>query len=109
MKLFKSIIFFLIIVEIEKPSLESSETSTPISTTESNVASSTNEEQQSETVAVSNTNEEKFQTKDQNNEQEQYKFIPIERKPEYTFTILITSQGQEVLKSIDCILRYLRN
>ena len=42
--------------------------------------------------------------KDENNEHEQYKFVPLERKPEYTFIILITSQGQEVLKSIKFLL-----
>jgi hypothetical protein len=28
------------------------------------------------------------------------KYVPLERKPEFTFVVLITSQGQEVLKSI---------
>ncbi|CAF0953805.1 unnamed protein product [Rotaria sordida] len=47
----------------------------------------------------SSISEEKTDTnKDDNIEQEQLKFIPIERKPEYTFSMLITSQGQEVLK-----------
>ncbi|CAF2581483.1 unnamed protein product [Rotaria sp. Silwood2] len=40
------------------------------------------------------TNEEK----NDNIEPEQVKFIPLERKPQYTFVMLISSQGQEVLK-----------
>lgn len=31
-------------------------------------------------------------------EGEEVKYVPLERKPEYTFNLLITSQGQEVLK-----------
>jgi len=32
------------------------------------------------------------------NDEEKAKFVPLERKPEYALTILITGQGQEVLK-----------
>jgi hypothetical protein len=29
------------------------------------------------------------------------KFIPLERKPQFTFIMLVSNQGQEVLKSKD--------
>jgi hypothetical protein len=50
------------------------------------------------TPSTSNQNEEKTDVKDESIEEELYKFVPLERKREYTFIILITSQGQEVLK-----------
>jgi hypothetical protein len=52
-------------------------------------------------------------TNDDNTEQEELKFIPLERKPQYTFVALISNQGQEVLKSKDslrsifCLLKIL--
>lgn len=63
--------------------------------------SSITEEKKSTTPSTPNTTTAKIDAKEDNNEPEQYKFVPRERKPEYTFTLLITSQGQEVLKSID--------
>ncbi|CAF3426312.1 unnamed protein product [Rotaria sp. Silwood1] len=59
-----------------------------------NVDSSITEETKSIDPISSSTNEEK----NDNIEQEQIKFIPLERKPQYTFVMLISSQGQEVLK-----------
>jgi hypothetical protein len=62
------------------------------------------EEQKRVTPSTPNENEEKTETKEGTTEEEQYKFVPIERKPEYTFILLITSQGQEVLKSMRIFL-----
>ncbi|CAF1252676.1 unnamed protein product [Adineta steineri] len=71
---------------------------TSIFVTTINPDSSITEEKKPFAPSTSNTNEEKSDTKDETTEQEKLKFVPLERKPEYTFTILITSQGQEVLK-----------
>jgi len=79
---------------------------TAIFVTTINPDSSIIEEKKSIIPSTPNNNEEKIDTKDENIEGEQYKFIPLERKPEYTFIILITSQGQEVLKSIHFLLIY---
>lgn len=65
-----------------------------------NPDSSITEEQKLITPSTPNENEDKTETKEETTEEEQYKFVPIERKPEYTFILLITSQGQEVLKSM---------
>lgn len=56
-----------------------------------------------ETKSINSTttidpNEDKINTKTDNSE-ESYKFIPLELEPEHTFILLITSQGQEALKS----------
>ena len=59
-----------------------------------NPDSSITEEQKSITPSTPTTNEETV-------EQEQVKFVPLERKRPYTFIMLITSQGQEALKSKD--------
>ncbi len=40
-------------------------------------------------------------TNDETTEQEQLKFVPLERKRQYTFIMLISTQGQEALKSKD--------
>jgi hypothetical protein len=40
-------------------------------------------------------------TNEENIEQEQLKFVPLERKRQYTFIMLISTQGQEALKSKD--------
>lgn len=69
----------------------------PIFVTTINPDSSVTEEQKLVTPSTPNENEEK---PEETTEEEQYKFVPIERKPEYTFILLITSQGQEVLKSM---------
>ncbi|CAF3338437.1 unnamed protein product [Rotaria sp. Silwood1] len=82
----------------EKSDDKSSSQSTSAITTTTNPDSSTDEENKPITPSTLNTNDEKADTKDDNIEQEQFKFIPLERKPEYTFVMLITSQGQEVLK-----------
>lgn len=39
------------------------------------------------------------QKRDDGDEHAQLDFKPVERKPQYTFVMLISSQGQEVLKS----------
>ena len=66
-----------------------------------NPDSSITEEQKLVTPSTPNENEEKTE---ETTEEEQYKFVPMERKPEYTFILLITSQGQEVLKSMRIFL-----
>ena len=73
----------------------SSSDPTSIFVTTINPDSSVTEEKKPIPSSTSNFNE----VKEENQEQEQYKFVPLERKPEYTFTMLITGQGQEVLKS----------
>jgi hypothetical protein len=90
----------------EKSDDKSSPQPTSIFVTTINPDSSVSEEKKSIIPSISNDNEEKSDTKDENIEEGQYKFIPLERKPEYTFIILITSQGQEVLKSINFLLIY---
>src|SRR5690349_20085746 len=69
---------------------------TTIFVTTINPDSSITEETKPITPSTSNTNEEKS---GDHTEQEQVKFIPLERKRQWTFIILISSQGQEVLKS----------
>jgi len=59
--------------------------------------------EEKKSITPTTPNEEKT---DENIEQEQFKFIPRERKPRYTFIMLISSQGQEVLKSKDLIQSY---
>ena len=76
---------------------------TTIFVTTINPDSSITEEQKPITPSTPNPNEEKTDAKDESVEEEQYKFVPLERQPEYTLIILITSQGQEVLKSTDCL------
>jgi hypothetical protein len=71
---------------------------TSIFITTINPDSSIIEEQKPITPSTPNINEEKT---DENIEQEQFKFVPLERKPQFTFIMLISSQGQEVLKSND--------
>ncbi|CAF0806853.1 unnamed protein product [Rotaria sordida] len=66
----------------------------PSHPTSINPDSSITEEKKSIDPNLPNTNEEKSDSI----EQEQIKFIPLERKPQYTFIMLISSQGQEVLK-----------
>lgn len=65
-----------------------------------NIESSVTEDKTTATATadsiVSNTNEGKT---DEHVEDEQVKYVPLERKPNYTFIMLISSQGQEVLKS----------
>ena len=73
----------------------SSSDPTSIFVTTINPDSSVTEEKKPIPSSTSDFNE----VKEENQEQEQYKFVPLERKPEYTFTMLITGQGQEVLKS----------
>jgi len=97
--------------ETEVSTDKSDETSPPhptaIFVTTINPDSSITEEQKPITPWTPNPTEEKTDVKDESTEEEQYKFVPLERKPEYTFIILITSQGQEVLKSMDSLLIYL--
>jgi len=94
--------------ETEVSTDKSDETSPPhptaIFVTTINPDSSITEEQKPITPSTPNPTEEKTDVKDESTEEEQYKFVPLERKPEYTFIILITSQGQEVLKSMDSLL-----
>jgi hypothetical protein len=95
-------------VSIEKSDENSPPHPTAIFVTTINPDSSITEEQKPITPLTPNPNEEKSDAQDENTEEEQYKFVPLERKPEYTFIVLITSQGQEVLKSTDdCLLIYL--
>ncbi|CAF4379911.1 unnamed protein product [Rotaria sp. Silwood2] len=82
----------------EKSDDKSSSHSTSVIITTTSSDSSISEEKKPMTPSTAKTNEEKIDTKDDNIEQEPFKFIPLERKPEYTFLMLITSQGQEVLK-----------
>jgi hypothetical protein len=95
-------------VSTDKLDEKSDETSPPhptaIFVTTINPDSSITEEQKPITPSTPNPTEEKTDVKDESTEEEQYKFVPLERKPEYTFIILITSQGQEVLKSMDSLL-----
>jgi len=91
-------------LDSDKPDDKSPPHPTSIFVTTINPDSSITEEKKPITPATPNTNEEKSDTKDENNEQEPLKFVPLERKPEYSFIILITSQGQEVLKSMDFLL-----
>jgi len=93
-------------LDSEKPEDESPPHPTSIFVTTINPDSSITEEKKPIIPTTPNPNEEKIDAKDENIEEEQYKFIPLERKPEYTFIILITSQGQEVLKSIHFLLIY---
>jgi hypothetical protein len=74
---------------------------TAIFVTTINPDSSITEEQKPIIPSTPVQNEEKTDAKDESNEEEQYVFVPLERKPEYTFILLITSQGQEVLKSMN--------
>jgi hypothetical protein len=97
-------ILFFCFIDNEKPDDQSPPHPTAIFVTTINPDSSITEEKKPITTLTPNQNEEKNDNKDETIEEEQYKFIPLERKPEYTFIILITSQGQEVLKSRDCLL-----
>ena len=65
---------------------------TSIFVTTINPDSSITEEKKAITPSTPTTNGE-------TTEQEQLKFVPLERKPQYTFIMLITTQGQEALKS----------
>jgi hypothetical protein len=58
-------------------------------------------EEQKPITPTPNTNDDNNETKDETIEQEQLKFIPLERKPQFTFIMLVSNQGQEVLKSKD--------
>ena len=84
---------------------------TSIFVTTINPDSSVTEEKKSITSSTPNTNEEKTddakETKTSHVEEEPLKFIPLERKPQYTFVMLISNQGQEVLKSKDMNLIFL--
>jgi hypothetical protein len=91
-------------LDSDKPDDKSPPHPTSIFVTTINPDSSITEEKKPITPATPNINEEKSDTKDENNEQEPFKFVPLERKPEYSFIILITSQGQEVLKSMEFLL-----
>lgn len=93
-----------LLLENEKSDEKSPPHPTSVFVTTINRDSSINEEKKPIAPTTPNKNEEKTETKDENVEEEQFKFIPLERKPEYTFIILITSQGQEVLKSTKNIL-----
>ena len=72
---------------------------TSIFVTTINPDSSITEEKKPFTPTTPIINEEKVEQENPSNDDEQLKFVPLERKPEYTFIMLITSQGQEVLKS----------
>ncbi|CAF3317372.1 unnamed protein product [Rotaria socialis] len=54
--------------------------------------------EETKSLTAPNPNKEKLDAKDESSEPEKCKFVPLERKPEYTFILLITGQGQEVLK-----------
>src|SRR5690348_13897380 len=72
---------------------------TSIFVTTINPNSSITEKKKPITSVTTNINKKKHKTKNENIEQEQVKYIPLEKQPQYTFILLITSQGQEVLKS----------
>ncbi|CAF0936876.1 unnamed protein product [Adineta ricciae] len=80
--------------ETTKDDQNSSSDPTSIFVTTINPDSSITEEKKPIVPSTPDFNE----VKEDSQEQEQYKFVPLERKPEYTFTMLITGQGQEVLK-----------
>ena len=64
-----------------------------------NPDSSITEETKPYTPSTPVINEEKVEPEKSTTDDDKLKFVPLERKPEYGLTILITSQGQEVLKS----------
>ena len=74
---------------------------TSIFVTTINPDSSITEEKKPITPATPNLKEETCAEKDESLAEESVKFVPLEKKRDYTFNILITSQGQEVLKSKD--------
>ena len=76
---------------------------TSIFVTTINPDSSITEEKKPITPATPTLKEETSVEKDGSVAEEPVKFVPLEKKRDYTFTILITSQGQEVLKSKDSL------
>jgi hypothetical protein len=85
-----------VFLETEKSDDKSPPPPTTIFVTTINPDSSITEENKPITPTTPNTNDDKH-------EPEEIKFIPLERKRQYTFIVLISNPGQEVLKSKDFI------